>query len=84
MSQLPKGWRKRRPPLATDEIVAYNFGGNLHDVGAELADLLGWDWSEPVMQARPGERIARRRLGPARFSEWAVRGWLDRARAAVK
>ena len=69
--------------MTNDEIRAYNVGRRTHDDGMGIDAVYPGGIGPLLRPLRADDLDSVRRLGRDRFSEWAIRGWLDRARAAV-
>jgi hypothetical protein len=69
--------RKRRPPLTTAEIVAYNFGREGRRQGLTWEAFTPAGLATPMLSPAPLVRRVLSQRGPAFFSRWALRGYFE-------
>lgn len=67
--------RKRRPPLTTAEIHAYNYGVRARARGLTPDALALPGIVGVAVPFDLGEAEAEERLGSREFARWALRGW---------
>lgn len=72
-----RGSRKRRPPLRSSELHAYNYGRRARAEGLDAAQLLPLEGWPAVLALSAPELEALAGLGPDAFERWALRGWIE-------